>query len=102
MSSEATVPGSSTLAPRRARRLARWSPAGAVGLSLLALAAGQVVAAIAVVTGGEKASWVDGLGLVAADLVTLAIILLAARRGADRLGAATFGVRRTDATAALG
>jgi uncharacterized protein len=97
--SEATVSGPSL---RRRRGIARWSPGGAVGLTLLALVAGQLVALATLLAGGEGASWVDGAGLVAADLVTLGIIVLAARRGADHLGAATFGLRRTDATAALG
>jgi membrane protease YdiL (CAAX protease family) len=63
---------------------------------------GQAVAGVTLVAAGSEPSWIDGAGLVAADVATLLVILLAARRGADRLGPSTFGLRRTDATAALG
>lgn len=90
-------------APRRRRSIAKWSPGGALGITLLALFLGQLVAAATLLVGGEKdPTWLDGATLILADVVTLAVIVFFARRGADRLGAATFGLRRTDATAALG
>ena len=109
MSARASVPATTTepssAAPpsRRRRSIARWSPGGALGITLLALVVGQAVAAVALLIGGEKdPTWLDGAVLIIADVVTLAVIVVFARRGADRLGAATFGLRRTDATAALG
>jgi len=101
----ATAEPASCTAPstRRRRSLARWSPGGALGITLLALVVGQAVAAVALLVGSRKdPTWLDGAVLIIADLVTLAVIVFFARRGADRLGPATFGLRRTDATAALG
>ena len=111
MSAQATTsastaePASSAAPPARRRRrsLAEWSPGGALGITLLALVVGQPSRGAALLIGGSKdPTWLDGAVLIIADVVTLAVIVFFARRGADRLGAATFGLRRTDATAALG
>ena len=97
-------PASSAAPPvRRRRSLAKWSPGGALGITLLALFVGQLVAATTLLLGADKdPTWLDGMALILADVVTLAVIVFFARRGADHLGAATFGLRRTDPTAALG
>ena len=96
-------PSSTAAPPRRRRSVARWSPGGAVGITLLAMVVGQLVAGVALLAGSAKdPTWLDGAVLIVADVVTLAVIVFFARRGADRLGPATFGLRRTDATAALG
>jgi uncharacterized protein len=64
------------------------------------LLAGQAVAvALMIASDGDGAV---ALALVAGDLVLLLCVLVAASRGADRLGAATFGIRRTPWGPALG
>jgi membrane protease YdiL (CAAX protease family) len=51
--------------------------------------------------GGDEPGIVDGIGLIAADVVLIAIIVLFARRGA-RLSAGTLGIRRTRFWPAVG
>jgi membrane protease YdiL (CAAX protease family) len=107
MTVRATVPSTpaappATPAPRR-RSFARWSPGGAVGITVLALVAGWIVAGGAtLLASSDHASWIDGAALFAADLATLALVIVFARRGADKLGPATFGLQRTDVTSAFG
>ena len=92
-----------TARPRRRRRVATWKPGTALGVAVLSLLAGQAVAASTLFIGsGREPTWIDGAALVLADVATLAVILVFARRGADHLGPATFGLRRTDVTAAFG
>jgi membrane protease YdiL (CAAX protease family) len=80
-----------------APRTARWRAPSAVGAVVAGLLAGQAAAAgIVIAAGGRDASSeLTGLALVVGDLVLLAVIVLAARRGAERLSAATLGIRRT-------
>lgn len=80
-------------APPR-RRFARWRPTGAIGAIALAFVASQLAAgAVLLAAGGRDA--LIALALVLSDLVILAIVVLFARRGAERLTPATLGVRRT-------
>ena len=46
--------------------------------------------------------WVAAAGLVVADAFLVSVVLVYARRGADKLGAATFGIRRTAFWPAVG
>jgi membrane protease YdiL (CAAX protease family) len=92
-------------APRRRRRPeARWSPGFATLVVVLGLIAGQAVAiGVALAAGGaDGPDWVIAASLVLADVVVLGIIVAAARRGTERLGASTLGLRRTDFGPALG
>lgn len=84
--------------PRRRRlRFARWRPGVAVGVVAGALIGSQLVAlAIVFAAGGDDAPLGVQAGvLVLADLLLLAAVLWFARRGAEQLGAATLGIRRT-------
>lgn len=83
-------------AARRGRRprVARWRPAAAVGAIVLAVVLSQSVAgAVLLAAGGSRA--LMALGVVLADVVVLAVVVVFARRGADRLTPATLGIRRT-------
>jgi membrane protease YdiL (CAAX protease family) len=60
----------------------------------------QVVAYVVANAAGRGA--MVAAGLVLADLVLLTIVLVVAARGAERLGPATFGIRRTAFGPALG
>src|SRR5829696_5473814 len=85
------------VAPPRRKRFARWRPSVALGAVVAALVGSQIVAlAIILAAGGDDApDWLAAAGIVIADLVLLAVVLTVARRGADNLGAATLGIRRT-------
>src|SRR5688572_16319151 len=99
----ADVPAPAT-PPRRRKRFARWRPSVALGAVVAALVGSQIVAlAIILAAGGEDApDWISAAGIVIADLVLLGVVLAVARRGADNLGAATLGIRRTAFWPALG
>jgi uncharacterized protein len=86
---------------RRRAAAARWRPTSAVTAVLIGLLAGQAVAVALVATSGD-AGGILALGLVVSDLILLASVVAVAARGAERLGAATFGVRRTDWGPAVG
>jgi membrane protease YdiL (CAAX protease family) len=94
---------SSTPAPRR-QRFARWRPSVALGSVVAALIGSQIVAlAIILAAGGDDApDWLAAAGIVIADLILLGTVLAVARRGADKLGAATLGIRRTRFWPAVG
>jgi CAAX protease family protein len=89
---------------RRAAAPARWRPPVAVAAVLVGLVAGQAAAvAVILAAGGRDASdEATALGLVLADVIVLAIILAFAARGAERLTAATLGVRRARFWPAVG
>ncbi len=89
--------------PRR-RRFARWNPGLALGAVAGALIGSQIVAlALILAAGGEDApDWLSAAGIVIADLVLLGVVVAVARRGANNLGAATLGIRRTAFGPALG
>ena len=85
----------------RRRTIARWRPTTAtvavvLGL-LLSLGTGVAISSLAGGSGEMVA-----LGLVVADLLLVAVVLAVARRGAERLGAATLGIRRTALAPAFG
>ncbi|HET8948927.1 MAG TPA: type II CAAX endopeptidase family protein [Solirubrobacteraceae bacterium] len=91
----------SAAVPHR-RRVARWSPPVALAAVVLGLVAGQAVSlALVFGLGGDEPGVVDGIGLIAADVVLIAVIVLFARRGA-RLSAGTLGIRRTRFWPAVG
>ena len=87
-----------------ARKFARWRAPVAIGVVILALVAGQVAALIVLLAaGGEEApDTVAAAAFVLADLIVLGIIIAFARRGAERLTAATLGIRRTRFWRAVG
>src|SRR3954451_16063946 len=91
-------------APRR-RRFARWRPGVALGAVVAAVLVSQALAlGVILAAGGEDDApdWLRAIGSVVADLVLLGVVLLVARRGADKLGAATLGIRRTAFWPAVG
>jgi membrane protease YdiL (CAAX protease family) len=98
------MPGRFAPGGRPVRPVARWESRFAIGAVLGALVVGQIVALGGILAaGGDDAPlWTVGAGLLVADAVTLAVVVLAARRGTERLGAATFGLRRTEFWPALG
>jgi len=101
MSQVVTSPG--VAAPERSSmrtaRVARWRGRLAVPAVAAGFIAGQLVAlGIVEAAGGSDASLaVAAVAFVLADLIALAVVLWAASRGTDRLGAATLGIRRTRA-----
>ena len=91
-------------APARRKRFARWRPGVALIAVVAALIGSQIVAlALIFAAGGEDApDWVSAAGIVIADLVLLGVVIAVARRGADKLGAATLGIRKTAFWPAVG
>jgi membrane protease YdiL (CAAX protease family) len=87
-----------------AREVARWRPAPSVGITLLALLVGQAIALVAMSGFGGADGWsaTTAFGLLLADLAFLAVVLLYARRGAERVTGATLGLRRTRFWPAVG
>jgi membrane protease YdiL (CAAX protease family) len=85
-------------------RLARWRPSAAVAAIAIALVVSQLAAGgLILAGGGDRApDAVGALALVIGDLVILAVVVLFARRGAERLTPATLGVRRTRFWPAVG
>lgn len=93
MSSPA-APAPAATAARPRRTFARWRPSSAIGHIVLALVASQLVAGgVMLAAGGRDA--LLALALVLADLVILGVVVLFARRGAERLTPTTLGIRRT-------
>lgn len=80
---------------------ARWRPVSALTAVVIGLLAGQAVALALIATYGD-ARGVVGLSLVVGDLILLASVVAVAARGAERLGAATLGIRRTSWGPAVG
>jgi membrane protease YdiL (CAAX protease family) len=101
MSEVVTSPG--VAAPERSSvrtgRVARWRGRLAMPAVAAGFIVGQLVAlGIVEAAGGSDASLaVAAVAFVVADLIALAVVLWAASRGTDRLGAATFGIRHTRA-----
>jgi membrane protease YdiL (CAAX protease family) len=90
--------------PEAAAAPARWRPPVAVAVVVVGLIAGQIAAAgVMIAAGGRDASnEATALGLLLADAIVLGVILTFAARGAERLTAATLGVRRTRFWQAVG
>lgn len=88
----------------RAPRTAQWRGRVAVAALVGGFVAGQGAAlGIVAAAGGDDAPVAATAGAFAlGDLVALGLVLLVARRGADRLTAATFGVRKTRFWPAVG
>jgi membrane protease YdiL (CAAX protease family) len=89
---------------RRRRRFARWRPGVALSAVVGALIVSQLVAlAVVLAAGGDDApDWLRAIGIVLADLILLGVVLAVARRGAEKLGPATLGIRRTKFWPAVG
>src|SRR4051812_32311641 len=98
----AETPGTAPVARRK--RFARWRPRTALAVVILALIGSQLVAlGLMLAAGGEDGlDWVAAAGLVLADAFLVGVVIAFARRGADKLGPATFGIRRTAFWPALG
>jgi membrane protease YdiL (CAAX protease family) len=99
------VPATDAAAPvARRKRFARWRPRTALAVVILGLIGSQLIAlALVLAAGGSDGlDWVAASGLVVADLFLVGVVVAFARRGAEKLGAATFGIRRTAFWAALG
>src|SRR4051794_17762758 len=88
----------------RPPRFARWRPGVALSAVAGALIASQLIAlAVVLAAGGDDApDWLSAIAIVLADLILLGVVLAVARRGADKLGPATLGIRRTKFWPALG
>jgi uncharacterized protein len=95
-------PASETVAPQPpARRPARWRPPVAVAAVIGGLVVGQLVALGVILVAGDTDT-MTAVAFVLADLLLVAIIVASAERGAERLTAATLGVRRTRFWRAVG
>jgi uncharacterized protein len=105
MTTHAEPPPTETLAPPEhvapEPRAARWRPPVAAAVVIAGLVAGQLVALGAILVAGDADAVMAG-AFVLADFVLVAIIVGSAARGADRLTAATLGVRRTRFWRAVG
>jgi membrane protease YdiL (CAAX protease family) len=101
MTAQAASTGSTR--PRR-RRIARWRPRTALAVVVLGLIGSQLLAlGFALAVGGEDGlDWVAAAGILIADAFLVLVVLYFARRGAEKLGAATFGIRRTAFWPAVG
>jgi membrane protease YdiL (CAAX protease family) len=105
-----TAPASRTaptpaVQPRRRRRYASWRPRSALVAVVIAFAVGQAAASAVQLIAGSSPEKIDGataVSLILFDVAMLAVIIAFARRGADRLTAATLGIRRTALGPALG
>ena len=109
MSAQAAPTGSTPVADApvavgRRKRFARWRPRTALAVVILGLVGSQLLAfALALAAGGEDGlDWVAASGLVVADAFLVGVVVLYARRGAEKLGPATFGIRRTAFWPAVG
>jgi len=104
-----TAPASRTVPtpavqPRR-RRYASWRPTSALLAVVIAFIVGQAAALAVQLIAGSSPEKIDGataVSLILFDVVMLTVIIAFARRGADRLTAATLGIRRTAFGPALG
>src|SRR5689334_19043605 len=93
-----TAPGPVSTAPAtRRRRFARWRPSVALGSVVAALVGSQIIALLILfAAGGDDApDWLSAATIVIADAVLLAVVVWVAGKGADKLGPATLGIRRT-------
>jgi CAAX protease family protein len=77
-----------------APRAARWRPPFAVAAVLAGLVVSQLVALGVILVVGDTDT-MTAVSFVLADLLLVAIIVASAERGAERLTAATLGIRRT-------
>lgn len=82
-------------------RLARWRPSAAVAAIAIAFVISQLAAGGLLLAAGDDRA-LGALALVVGDVVILAVVVLFARRGAERLTPATLGVRRTRFWPAVG
>jgi uncharacterized protein len=103
-----TAPASRTApipAVQPRRRYASWGPTAALVAVVIALVVGQGAALAVQLLAGGSDDTIDGvtaISLILADVVMIAVVIAFARRGAERLTAATLGIRRTAFGPALG
>jgi uncharacterized protein len=98
----ASIPASPT---RPRRRYAAWRPRAALLAVVIAFVVSQaVVFTFQLLAGGEddRIDGVTAVSLILADAVMIAVVVAFARRGAEKLTAATLGIRRTRFGPALG
>jgi hypothetical protein len=99
MSEMTTAAGAPSTARASAGRAqpARWRGGTAVAALVAGFVLGQLAAlGIVAAAGGDDAPLTASAAAFAlGDLVVLAVVIFAARRGAERLGPATLGLRRT-------
>src|SRR3954471_12288552 len=91
------TPSFPAVQPRR-RRYASWRPTAALVAVVVALIAGQAIAFGVKLLAGDSHDTVDGVtavSLLLAGVVMIAVVMGFPRRGAERLTAATLGIRRT-------
>src|SRR4051812_33523643 len=89
-----------SLTSERPARTARWRPIPAVAAVVVGLVVSQAIGiGIAELVGGGARI---ALSVVLADVLLLVIVLAVASRGAERLGGATLGIRRTSLGPAFG
>src|SRR3954452_19108091 len=86
--------------PPPSREAARWGSRAAIATVVLGLVVSEAIGIGIALAGGGGA--MVAASLVVADLILLAIVVAVASRGAERLGPATFGIRRTAFGPALG
>jgi uncharacterized protein len=103
MTTHAEPPPTETVAPEPtpAPRPARWRPPVAIAVVVGALVVSQLVALGVLLVAGDTDT-VTAAAFVLADLLLVGIIIVSAARGAERLTAATLGVRRTRFWRAVG
>jgi membrane protease YdiL (CAAX protease family) len=103
MTTHADPPPAETIAPEPAPAPtpARWRPPVAAAVVVAGLVVGQLVALGVILVAGDTDS-VTAAAFVLADLLLVGVIVGAAARGAERLTAATLGVRRTRFWRAIG
>jgi membrane protease YdiL (CAAX protease family) len=91
-------------AARPRRRVARWRPSRALAGVIVALLVSQAVALATQLAAGDsdRHAWAIATSVVLADLALVALIVVLAARGAERLTPATLGIRRTRFWPAVG
>jgi hypothetical protein len=87
--------------PTRTVAPARWRPPVAIAVVVGALVVSQAVALAVILVVGDTDT-ATAAAFVLADLLLVAIVIGSAARGAERLTAATLGVRRTRFWQAVG
>jgi membrane protease YdiL (CAAX protease family) len=97
---ETPVPAPAEIATPEATP-ARWRPPVAAAVVIAGLVVGQLAALAVILVAGDT-DRVMAAGFVLADLLLVGIIVGSASRGAERLSAATLGVRRTRFWRAVG
>jgi uncharacterized protein len=98
------APAIDAMPARTQRSVARWRPSRALlGVVVALLASLAVTVGVQLAGGGgDPKAWVLATSLVLGDISLLGLIVVFANRGAERLTAATLGIRRTRFWPAVG